>query len=82
MLPQANNVCDVTEDDVRKVVNSIQTQGDAPLFALLDTGGLLKLCNPSQILHRRKGSKQPNDIYYVYGKKNSKNWISKQLNGK
>ncbi|EUC40048.1 hypothetical protein COCMIDRAFT_109778 [Bipolaris oryzae ATCC 44560] len=82
MLPQANHVCDITEDDVKKVVNSIQTQGDAPLFALLDTGGLLKLCNPSQILHRRKGSKQPNNIYYVYGKKNSKNWISKQLNSR
>lgn len=82
MRPQANHVCDASEDDIKRVVNSIQAQGDAPLFALLDRGGLLKLCNPSQILHRRKRSKQPNDIYYVYGKKNSRIWILRQLDGR
>ena len=51
----------------------------APLFALVDSDGRLRLCDPSQIMHRRKRSKQPNDVYYVFGDEDSKMWVMKKF---
>jgi hypothetical protein len=77
LSPFAEYRCDATGEAIRKVVNSICAQGVAPLFALVDKGGRLKLCHPSQILHRRKRSKQPEDIYYIYKHENWEIWILK-----
>lgn len=80
MSPLAEYTCDTTKEDIRRVVNSIRAQGQAPLFALVHSDGRLKLCDPSQILYRRKQSKQPNDVYYIYREENCKIWIMKKLN--
>ena len=79
MNPLAKYRCDATRKDVRKVVSSISAQGVAPLFALVDRNRRLKLCNPSQILHRRKQSKQPEDVYYIYIHENCEVWITKLM---
>jgi hypothetical protein len=71
--------CDATQDDVKKAINSIRAQGVAPLFALVDRDGRLRICDPSQIVHRRKRSKHSNDVYYLYSDENSKIWIMKKL---
>jgi hypothetical protein len=80
MHPIAEYSCDATKADVKKAVHSIRAQGVAPLFALVDRDGRLRLCDPSQIMHRRKRSKQSNDVYYLYGDEDSKIWIMKKLN--
>jgi hypothetical protein len=77
--PLAEYRCDATWEDVKRVVNSVRAQGVAPLFALVDRDGRLKLCDPSQILHRRKRSKQPEDVYYMYINEEVKIWIMKKL---
>jgi hypothetical protein len=77
--PSAEYRCDATREDIKRVVNSIRVQGVAPLFALVDRDGRLKLCDPSQILHRRKRSKHPEDIYYVYRHENCGIWIIKPM---
>ena len=79
MHPIAEHRCDATEEDVKKAVRSIRAQGVAPLFALVDSDGRLRLCDPSQIMHRRKRSKQPNDVYYVFGDEDSKIWVMKKF---
>ncbi|KAJ6284206.1 hypothetical protein J3E71DRAFT_171788 [Bipolaris maydis] len=80
MSPLAEYICDTTIKDIEKVVNNIRAQGQAPLFALVDSDGRLRLCDPSQILYRRKRSKQPKDVYYIYREENCKIWIIKKLN--
>jgi hypothetical protein len=45
----------------------------------VDSDGRLRLCDPSQIMHRRKRSKQPNDVYYVFGDEDSKIWVMKKF---
>ncbi|KAH7558657.1 hypothetical protein BM1_04794 [Bipolaris maydis] len=50
MSPLAEYICDTTIKDIEKVVNNIRAQGQAPLFALVDSDGRLRLCDPSQIL--------------------------------
>ena len=79
MHPIAEHRCDATKEDVKKAVRSIRAQGVAPLFALVDSDGRLRLCDPSQIMHRRKRSKQPNDVYYVFGDEDSKMWVMKKF---
>jgi hypothetical protein len=79
MYPIAKYRCDATQDDVKKAINSIRAQGVAPLFALVDRDGRLRICDPSQIVHRRKRSKHSNDVYYLYSDENSKIWIMKKL---
>jgi hypothetical protein len=79
MHPAAEHRCGATKEDVKKAVHSIRAQGVAPLFALVDRDGRLRLCDPSQIMHRRKRSKQSNDVYYLYSDENSKIWIMKKL---
>jgi hypothetical protein len=70
LRPFAEYRCNATREDIIRVVNSIRVQGVAPLFALVDRDRRLKLCNPSQILHRQKRSMQLENIYYVYRHKN------------
>ena len=79
MHPIAEHRCDATKEDVKKAVRSVRAQGVAPLFALVDSDGRLRLCDPSQIMHRRKRSKQPNDVYYVFGDEDSKIWVMKKF---
>ncbi|CAN9292934.1 unnamed protein product [Alternaria alternata] len=79
MHPIAEHRCDATREDVKKAVRSVRAQGVAPLFALVDSDGRLRLCDPSQIMHRRKRSKQPNDVYYVFGDEDSKIWVMKKF---
>ena len=79
MYPIAKYRCDATQDDVKKAIDNIRAQGVAPLFALVDKDGRLRLCDPSQIVHRRKRSKQSNDVYYLYSDENSKIWIMTKL---
>jgi hypothetical protein len=76
MHPIAEHRCDATREDVRKAVRSVRAQGVAPL---VDRDGRLKLCDPSQIMHRRKRSKQPSDVYYVFGDEDSKMWVTKKF---
>ncbi|KAF2843936.1 hypothetical protein T440DRAFT_529944, partial [Plenodomus tracheiphilus IPT5] len=77
--PLAKYRCDATREDIKRVVNSIRAQGVVPLFALVDRDGRLKLCDPSQILHRRERSKQPEDVYYIYRHENCGIWIMKPM---
>jgi hypothetical protein len=79
MHPLAKYRCDATTEGVQKVVNNIHTQGVAPLFALVDRDGRLRLCDPSQILHRQKRLKQSKDVYYIYSDENYRVWITKKL---
>jgi len=79
MHPIAEHRCEATKEDIKKAVHIIRAQGMAPLFALVDRDGRLRLCDPSQIMHRRKRSKQSNDVYYLYSDENSKIWIMKHL---
>ncbi|KAI0604410.1 DUF3723 domain-containing protein [Pyrenophora tritici-repentis] len=79
MYPLAKYSCDATKEGVKKVVNSIRAQGIAPLFALVDRDGRLKLCDASQIMYRRKQSKKSNDVYYIYSDEDYKIWIMKKL---
>ena len=81
MRPEPRYECDFIQAEVMKVIRSIREQGKTPLFALVDRFGILKVCNPSYILYRRKISKRPNDIYYMYGKEDSKMWIARYLEG-
>jgi hypothetical protein len=78
MSPLAEYRCHTTMGDVKRVVNRIRAQGVAPLFALVDRDGRLKLCDPSQILRRRKLSKQPEDVYYLYSNEEVEIWIMKK----
>jgi hypothetical protein len=77
--PLAEYRCVATREDIKRVVISIRAKGEAPLFALVDKDGRLKLCDPSQILHRRKRCKQPEDVYYVYRDEDPHIWIMKKL---
>lgn len=79
MGPLAKYRCDATKEDINRIVISICTKGVAPLFALVDKDGRLKLCDPSLLWHRRKRSKQPEDVYFTYSNEQSKVWITKQL---
>ena len=85
-LPQSRDIstlaeykCNATREDMKRVVNSIRAQGVAPLFALVDRDGRLKLCDPSQILRRREQSKRPEDVYYIYRHENCGIWIMKPM---
>ena len=64
--------CNATKEDVKKAIRSICAQGVAPLFALVDSNRRLRLCDPLQIIHRRKRLKQLNNVYYVFSNKDSK----------
>ncbi|KAJ6201957.1 hypothetical protein J3E72DRAFT_181277, partial [Bipolaris maydis] len=79
MRPQAEHSCDATKEGIEKVVAGIRAHSHVTLFALVDKAGILKVCMHSQLWIRRRQSKQPNDIYYVHDKANSRIWISKQL---
>ena len=72
MYPIAKYRCNATYNNVKKAINNIRAQSVAPLFALVDKDRRLRLCNLSQIVHRRKQSKQLNNVYYLYSNKNSK----------
>ena len=77
--PLAEYTCIATIEDIQRVVTSIRAKGVAPLFALVDTDLRLKLCDPSLIWRRRRQSKQPEDVYYVYSDEKPNIWIMKKL---
>lgn len=79
MRPTIDHRCEATREEIAKVVKSISVKNVGSLFMLVDRDNRLKLCAPSQILHRRKRSTKPNDVYYTYSNENGRIWIMKQL---
>jgi hypothetical protein len=77
--PTAEYTCKATKDGIKKVVINIQAEGVAPSFTMVDRADKLKLCPSWNIHRRRKSSKRPHDVYYVYGNENVQMWISKKL---
>ena len=77
--PVAKYRCSATFKDIKAVVDKISQGGVLVAFAFVHTDGRLKLCPPLQILNRRKQSKRPNDVYYLYGNKNRQTWVLKKL---
>jgi hypothetical protein len=78
-VPVAKYRCNATFKDIKAVVDKISQEGVPVAFAFVHTDGRLKLCPPLQILNRRKQSKRPNDVYYLYGNKNRQTWVLKKL---
>ncbi|EMD65819.1 hypothetical protein COCSADRAFT_86099, partial [Bipolaris sorokiniana ND90Pr] len=79
MRPEPIYECDSIQAEVMKVITDIRHQGTFAFFFLVDRSGQLKTCTPSQIGHRRKRSKRPNDIFYAYGRENSSMWVGRYL---
>lgn len=79
MAPLARYRCNTTLQGIKAVVDKISLEGIAPSFAFVHTDGRLKLCPPLQILNRRKQSKRPNDVYYLFADENRQNWVLKKL---
>ncbi|KAF1967659.1 hypothetical protein BU23DRAFT_658484, partial [Bimuria novae-zelandiae CBS 107.79] len=80
MAPVAKYRCNATLKDIKAVINKISLEGVALSFAFIHTDGRLKLCHPLNILNRRKQSKWPNNVYYLFGDENRQTWLLKKLN--
>lgn len=79
MAPVARYRCNATLKGIKAVVDKISSEGVALSFAFVHKDGRLKLCPPLQILNRRKQSKRPNDVYYLFGEENRQIWVLKKL---
>lgn len=79
MAPVARYRCNATSEGIKSVVDKLSLEGVAPSFAFIHTDSRLKLCPHLQILNRRKQSKRPNDVYYLFGDENRQTWVLKTL---
>jgi hypothetical protein len=77
--PTLEFTCKATKDEIMQVVKNIQTHAVAPAFGMVDKADRLKLCPSWDIHQRRKSSKTPHNVYYVYDIENVQTWISKEL---